>query len=161
MTTRGRQRRRGKEGRGHRGLKREVCRAQLFPIQCGAVFANTLNESERRRKGGDWLADWRAESSSAAAAEYKSFASRRDRCCVFHWVFYLRKIYLSAAKTNLNNKKITSSGKNGCSTHVQHLSRTSNSSRHGLFLSLTVTGGVLAAGEYKLMYPLAALFFHY
>lgn len=111
MTTRGRQRRRGKEGRGHRGLKREVCRAQLFPIQCGAVFANTLNESERRRKGGDWLADWRAESSSAAAAEYKSFASRRDRCCVFHWVFYLRKIYLSAAKTNLNNKKSQARGK--------------------------------------------------
>lgn len=81
------------------------------PVWC-SVCKYLEREREKKERGG--LTDWRAESSSSAvaAAEYKSFASRRDRCCVFHWVFYLRKIYLSAAKKKkLNKKKIQALGK--------------------------------------------------
>lgn len=42
--------RRREAGAGLRGLNREVCRAQLFPIQSGAVFANTLSAKREKKK---------------------------------------------------------------------------------------------------------------
>lgn len=42
------------------GLNREVCGAQLFPIQSGAVFANTLNARSEETSEGE-LTDGRTD----------------------------------------------------------------------------------------------------
>lgn len=52
MVPRGRRGERWEVG-GLGGLNREVCGAQLFPIQSGAVFANTLNARSEETSEGE------------------------------------------------------------------------------------------------------------
>lgn len=63
-------------GGGILGLNREVRGAQLFSIQSGAVFANTLSASERR-KGGAWRTDVSAHRSENKRIKESSFLPER------------------------------------------------------------------------------------
>lgn len=68
------------------GLNREVCGAQLFPIQSGAVFANTLNARSEETSEGE-LTDARTDARTDGRARQRKtsapwFASPGDRAAL-------------------------------------------------------------------------------
>ena len=133
------------------GLNREVCRAQCHhPVQCLQKI-----QIVTRRRGA--LICYRNTCFAS-----RLHASTSTAGILHHWqpiLFFSSSKSLGVFfKNDKKLKKCESRNRlfhprlgNGCSTYVQHLSRTSDSSRHGLFFRVTVAGGVLAAGDY--IYP--------
>lgn len=69
------------------GLNREVCGAQLFPIQSGAVFANTLNARSEETSEGE-LTDGRTDGLVCGKQAHLGSLRRGTALRCSHWLLF-------------------------------------------------------------------------